>query len=247
MKTTTLGVGLVGALTLVCGNAVMAEAEKEEDKLSVAVSLNHDAFFGFNPFVGVTYATDSNYDLTFYGIQWGAGTGRDWGNWTEAGFGFGFEALDGALYVNPQLGFTFGSLLSSNAAEDGVVGDGIVPNLTVNLDHEGWEGQLYAGWYKDLRDNARAGGTTAEFVHYWINGGRQFGQYFSAGLHFEELRLSGGSNISGAIPGYRWLGPYVQVAKDNAGMRFSFGADLTEDATSFSDNDFYKLQVFFNF
>ena len=230
--------------------AVLAAAspalQAQDDKLSMSVSLNHDAFFGTNPYFGAAYSMDNGTDLTFYGISWGTGTGSAWGQWTEFGFGVGFEMMDGALYVNPQLGFTFGSLLSSGAAEEGIIGDGIVPNLTANYDANGWEGQLYAGWYAELRDNAGAGGSTNEYIHYWINGGRQFSDYFSVGLHFEELKLSGGSNVS-SLDGYQWLGPYFQVAKGNVGMRFSFGTDLTEDDDSFSNSDFYKLQFFYSF
>jgi len=253
-KPVGLAVVLISTLSLVCGNAVIAkenayedkqaEEKEEEDKLNVQVSLNMDAFFGLNPFVGVTYKASEDYDLTFYGIQWGAGTGRDWANWTEAGIGVGFKALDGALYVNPQIGFTHGNLLSSAAQQQGVVGDGIVPNLTVNLIDPMWEGQFYAGWYRDLRDTG--GNTTAEFLHYWLNGGRKFGRYFSGGIHFEELRRTGGSNIDGQV-GYTWIGPYLQVAKSNAGMRLSAGADVADNDKAFHDSEFYKLQIFYNF
>lgn len=223
-----------------------ATAVMAQDDLSFNLSLNHDAFFGTNPFMGATYSMDNGYDLTAYGIQWGAGTGSAWGQWTEAGIGIGFEAFDGALYINPQLGFTFGNLLSSGAAEDGIIGDGIVPNLTMTYGTDEFEGQFYFGFYDDLNDNTRPGGTTNEYVHYWANFGRKFAGYFSAGLHFEELYLNGGSNV-GDMDGYQWIGPYVQVSKDNVGMRLSFGDDLTDDADSFSTNDFYKLQFFFNF
>jgi hypothetical protein len=237
-------------LRLLCSAAVLAVAPSislaEEDRLSGSMSFNHDAFFGTNPFFGMSYDMGNGKDLTFYGISWGTGAGSEWGQWTEFGIGMGFEALDGALYVNPQVGFTSGSLLSSGAAGEGVVGDGIVPNLTVNLDDNGWEGQLYAGWYKNLQDTAEDDGTTLEYVHYWLNGGRQFGEYFSAGVHFEELRLSGGSNVE-SQDGYQWLGPYIQVANDTVGLRFSFGADLTDDDDSFSQSDFYKLQFFYSF
>lgn len=243
MKKHLLGLMVAGVLSSACVAPVMAQ---EEEKLSVSVSLNHDAFFGTNPFLGATYDMEGDYDLTFYGIQWGAGAGSAWGQWTEFGFGVGFEAMDGALYINPQLGFTMGNLLSSGTSEPGVVGDGIVPNITVLLNTDEYEGQLYAGWYKNLRDTAPEGGTTLEYLHYWLNAGKKFSDYFSVGMHFEELRLSGGSNVS-SQDGYRWLGPYFQVAKGNAGMRFSFGKDLTDDEDSFSESDFYKLQFFFNF
>ena len=224
--------------------ATVAQAQ-DDDALSGFVSFNSDAFFGVNPFAGVTYDT-GDLDLTFYGIYWGAGTGQDWGNWTEFGAGVGFEAMDGNLYINPQLGFTSGNLLSSGTAEPGIVGDGFVPNLTMTYGSDDWEGQLYAGWYLPLREEEPEGGTTLEYVHYWLNGGKKFGQYFSVGAHFEELRLSGGSNVS-SQDGYQWLGPYFQVANDTYGMRFSFGADLTSDNSSFSASDFYKLQFFYSF
>lgn len=238
-KENGLLLGLLALSTLGMNSAFA----QDDERLSVNVSINHDAFFGTNPFLGATYKMDSGNDLTFYGIMWGTGTGSAWGQWTEFGVGMGFTALDGALYINPQLGFTSGSLLSSGAESDGIIGDGIVPNLTMTLDNGPWEGQLYFGWYKDLRDKAPANGTTNEYIHYWLNGGYKINKYFSAGLHFEELFLSGGSNVS-RMDGYRWVGPYFQVAKGNAGMRFSFGTDTTSDSSSFSHNDFYKLQFF---
>ena len=234
------GAALLSALGSVAANA------QDDDRLDIAISYNADSFFGINPYLGASYDTGGAYDLTFYGIAWGAGTGADWGQWTEFGFGVGFEMMDGDLYVNPQLGFTQGNLLSSGTADDGVVGDGIVPNLTLAYDTDELEGQFYFGWYKDLRDEAPEGGTTLEYIHYWINGGKKFGDYFSVGLHFEELSLEGGSNVD-SQDGYQWLGPYFQVAKGNGGMRFSFGTDLTSDDDSFSTNDFYKLQFFYNF
>jgi hypothetical protein len=242
MKTTILRLGGVALVTALAAGAVHAQ---DDDKLSGSVSFNTDAFFGVNPYAGLAYDA-GDFDLTAYGIWWGAGTGADWGNWTEFGVGVGFDMLDGDLYVNPQLGFTSGNLLSSGTAEPGVVGDGIVPNLTMNYGTDDWEGQLYFGWYLPLRDEAPDEGTTLEYIHYWVHGGKKFGQYFSIGAHFEELKLSGGSDVS-SQDGYQWLGPYFQIANDNYGMRFSFGADLTDDDDSFSASDFYKLQFFYSF
>lgn len=234
----------VSSAFILAGLAQGALAQ-DDDRLSASVSYNTDAFFGPNPFAGLSYDTGKGYDLTFYGIAWGAGTGGEWGNWTEFGIGVGFEAMGGDLYVNPQLGFTNGNLVSSGTAGDGVVGDAIVPNLTLVYDTDEWEGNLYAGWYGELRDEAPDGGTTLEYLHYWVSGGKKFADYFSIGVHFEELSLEGGSNVS-SQDGYQWLGPYLQVANDTAGMRFSFGTDLTNDNDSFSTSDFYKLQFFFN-
>ena len=217
-----------------------------DEKLDFKLALNTDAFFGSNPYIGATYHADSGLDYTFYGIQWGNGSGAAWGQWTEFGLGVAFKALDGALTINPQLGFTMGSLLSSGAEKPGIVGDGIVPNLTMNYSTADYEAELYAGLYLPLRDNAAADGTTLRYLHYWVNGGKKFSQYFSAGLHFEELSLLGGSN-TGSANYYKWFGPYFQIAKDNVGMRISAGKDFTDRDTSNSKNDFYKLQFFVNF
>jgi hypothetical protein len=222
--------------------------EKKEEKLAVTVALNHDAFFGFNPMLSASYPVAKSTDLTFYGIQWGAGTGRAWGNWTEFGIGLNFKT--GKFAINPQLGFTMGSLLSSGAAQPGVVGDGIVPNLTVNFDDSKFLGQFYSGYYAAFRnETVSSGQATNNYMHYWINAGVKATPWLALGAHFENLYLAGGKRFSGGnldrTDGYQWLGPFVQVSKGAAGMRFSFGTDLTGD-DSFSSNDFYKLSFFIN-
>jgi hypothetical protein len=256
---------LVGAVALTALTPLTTWAEEEKaktdphaDRLNFALFLNLDSFFGANPAMFGSYEIDDGsslgygLDLTFYGIQWGVGTGSAWGQWTEAGVGLNFDVFDGALAINPQLGFTFGSLLSSGAAQDGIIGDGIVPNMTINLNTERFRGQAYAGFYQALRDNSAPlplgmPGTTNNYIHWWTFLGYRLNSIFTAGVHAEELFLSGGSNIPDAIDGYFWVGPYLEVSKDNAGIRLAFGDDLTHDANSFSVNDFYKLQFFFNF
>jgi hypothetical protein len=218
----------------------------EEEKLSVGLSLNHDAFFGFNPMMTFGYALSETDAITAYGIQWGAGTGSAWGQWTE--FGFGYNATVGNFDINPQIGFTMGSLLSSGASQEGIVGDGIVPNLTINYGSEKFEGQLYFGYYAALTDNTELEGATNNYVHYWANFGYKATSFLSLGLHFEELYLSGGDVNGGGeldrADGYVWLGPYLQLQKGNAGLRFSFGGNLAEENERFAPNDFYKLTFF---
>lgn len=226
--------------------AISLSAQEDSDKnLSVGLTLNQDAFFGFNPMMTLSYPTSDNGAVTAYGIQWGAGTGSAWGQWTEVGIGYNFSTGD--FDINPQLGFTMGSLLSSGAAQEGIIGDGIVPNLTVNYGSEKWESQFYAGYYAALRNNTSAGNSTNNYVHYWANVGYKTSKYFSLGLHFEELYLSGGETNGGGslsrVDGYVWFGPYLQVQKGNAGLRFSFGNNVGESG-QFSSNDFYKLSFF---
>ena len=226
---------------------IYAQDDDNSDKVSAGLSLNQDAFFGFNPMMTLGYAFSDTDALTVYGIQWGAGTGSAWGQWTE--FGIGYNKTVGAFDINPQLGFTMGSLLSSGAAERGIIGEGIVPNLTVNLGTDILEGQFYLGYYLAFRDNtATAGQATNNYLHYWANLGVKVFDVFSVGAHFEELYLSGGDINGGGsldrVDGYVWLGPYVQFQKGNAGLRFSFGGNLADEDERFAPNDFYKLSFF---
>lgn len=217
-----------------------------EDKTSLTLNLNHDAFFGFNPMMTFGYELSDTDAITAYGIQWGAGTASAWGQWTE--FGIGYNKTLGDFDINPQLGFTMGSLLSSGANQEGVIGDGIVPNLTVNYNSEKFEGQFYFGYYAALSDNTELGEATNNYIHYWANLGYKATSYFSFGAHFEELYLSGGDINGGGeldrVDGYVWFGPYLQLKKANAGLRFSFGANLADEDDRFAQNDFYKLTFF---
>ena len=220
--------------------------DSADDKIDVGLSLNLDAFFGFAPMMTFSYALSETDAFTAYGIQWGAGTGSAWGEWTE--FGIGYNKTVGDFDFNPQIGFTMGSLLSSGAAQEGIVGDGIVPNLTIGYDTDTMEGEFYFGYYGALSNNTELGNSTNNYVHYWANLGFKAGSFLSIGAHFEELYLSGGDiNGGGSLDradGYQWLGPYVQMAKGNAGLRFSFGGNLVSDG--FAPNDFYKLAFFMN-
>ncbi|WP_037315435.1 DUF6733 family protein [Salegentibacter sp. Hel_I_6] len=225
-----------------------AQQDETIDKIGASLSLNHDAFFGFNPMMSLSYQFSETDAFTAYGIQWGAGTGSAWGQWTE--FGIGYNRSLGNFDINPQLGFTMGNLLSSGAGDQrGIIGDGIVPNLTVNYDSEYLEGQFYFGYYASLRDGTElAGESTLNYVHYWANLGYKASDFFSFGGHFEELFLDGG-NVNGGgnvdrADYYVWLGPYLQFQKGNAGMRFSFGSNLADEDDRSAPNDFYKLSFF---
>ncbi len=233
------------SLALVFGVLLTYAQETDDSKMSVGLKLNHDAFFGFAPMMSFGYSLSETSAFTAYGIQWGAGTGSAWGQWTE--FGIGYNKVAGDFNINPQLGFTMGSLLSSGAAQEGIVGDGIVPNLTVGYNNEDFEGEFYFGYYAALSDNTQLGNSTNNYVHYWANFGFKANSFLSFGGHFEELYLSGGeTNGAGSldrIDGYQWLGPYAQFKKGNAGLRFSFGANLND---GFAPNDFYKLSFFVN-
>lgn len=251
MNKRTLRHSLLFILILLAGTGTsfaQTQTDKSE-KLSVSLALNHDAFFGFNPALALSYPVGAKTDLTFYGIQWGAGTASAWGNWTEFGLGANFKT--GNFAINPQLGFTMGSLLSSGAARPGIVGDGIVPNLTVNHDSKRFLGQLYAGYYAAFRNNTKQEGqATNNYMHYWVNGGIKATPWLAFGAHYEHLYLSGGNSFGGGeldrTDGYQWIGPFIQVSKKAAGLRFSAGADIDDQQSSFSRSDFYKMSFFVN-
>ncbi len=241
----SLSIVLLSTLVLVFSITFVDQANaQDDDKFSMSVSLNSDQFFGFYPFFAGSYSLSDNLDFTFYGILWSGGTGGGWGNWTEFGIGVNLPVADG-LDITPQVGILGGNLLSSGAQSQGVLGDGIVPNLTIGLDKEKVEGEIYAGFYLPLRDETSSTSqTTLSFIHYWANFGYKVTPFFSFGLLFEHLINSGGSNVESSTDVYQWLGPYVQFAKPSGGVftRFSFGTDLVED-----NDSFFKLSLGYSF
>jgi hypothetical protein len=242
---TKLGAGLMLAGIMFLAFPSHESMAQDEEKFSFDVSLNSDQFFGFYPFFQGAYSVSDKVDFTFYGLLWSGGTGGGWGNWTEFGLGLNFEVVDG-LSINPQVGVLGGNLLSSGAAGSSVFGDGIVPNLTINLDKEKIEGQIYGGYYAPLRNEAPSNGTTLSFLHYWANVGYKVSPFFSFGAHFEHLVNTGGSNVTESSDVYQWLGPYIQFSKPGGGpfARLSAGADLYDGG---GNDSFFKLTTGFSF
>ncbi|MGY6522828.1 MAG: DUF6733 family protein [Mongoliitalea sp.] len=245
MKNKITKITAAAALTFVCylGMSSQQVIAQEESRFNMDVTLNSDQFFGFYPFFSGSYSLTSSLDFTFYGILWSGGTGGGWGNWTEFGVGVGFEPAEG-ISVSPQIGILGGSLLSKGAVGAGIFGDGLVPNLTIGLDKAKTEGEIYAGFYAPLRNEAPVGGTTLSYLHYWANFGIKATEFFSVGAHFEHLVNTGGSEISEATDVYQWLGPYVQFSNPKGGAfaRFSFGTDLVA-----GNDSFFKLTTGFSF
>ncbi len=227
---------------------LMAQDVEEDDKFSMTVTLNSDVFFGFYPFFAGSYAVSDNVDFTFYGILWSGGTGGGWGNWTEFGGGVGISA--GNLYINPQIGLLSGSLTSGLGTP--VLGEGIVPNLTVILDNGPAEGELYAGYYLGL-DHGNP--VTNNYLHWWLSGGYKLGKIVSVGLHYEHLRFAGGQNqeTDSSSDLYMAVGPYIKFADPNGGAfaKFITGGDLRSDEevakSGVEQPSFFKLTVGYGF
>jgi hypothetical protein len=247
LKSTPFFTLLFLVLVLFSAQELRAQSTEEDaEKFSFDVSLNSDQFFGFYPFFQGGYAVSDAVDFTFYGILWSGGTGAAWGNWTEFGVGVSLAAGDG-LTINPQIGILNGNLLATGAAGPGLFAEGVVPNVTIGLDKNNIEGQIYAGYYTPLRNevDATAGSTTTlSYLHYWINGGYKVSSFFSLGLHFEHLINSGGSNVEESTDVYQWFGPYVQFSKPGGGpfVRFSGGTDFVD-----GNDSFFKLTTGFGF
>jgi hypothetical protein len=243
---------VVGLVTLTSGafQWVWAETDTTESPFSMSLTVRQDNFFGFQAQVNGTYALSENLAVAVYGIHWtdvrGADTGVGGNPWTEVGAGFQFWLLDRSLTITPMFGTLHGQLLSRgpgvagnnfNNAGRATAFEGIVPNLTVNYYDGRFEGELYGGYYKAIRDEAPSGSGpgTWDFLHYWANGGLVLHTHVSVGVHYEELRST---RIEGGTAGvlYQWLGPYVEVKLPaSMAFRFTAGPDLHQDG------DFYKL------
>lgn len=216
-------------------------ANAQESDVDFSVALTSDQFFGVAPSFGMEYKLTEKIGASVYGILWGAGTGGAWGNWTEFGGGVNLYLAEG-ITLNPNLGFTFGNLLSRGGESAGIIGDGIVPNLFFNVDIPKFESEIYFGYYAPLRNEAPT--TTLAYIHYWANAGYKVSDAFSFGGHFEQLTNSGGSNVESSSDVFQWIGPYVQfnAGKSGAFVRLAGGTDIV------SGNDsFYKLSTGFSF
>lgn len=218
----------------------------EDSGLSIDLTVTSDTFFGVVPAAFASYTINEMVDFTAYGLFWGAGTGLNWGNWTEFGFGLNFKPTP-YIDINPQVGFLGGSLLSSAALGPGVLGDGWVPNVTANLDTDQWEGEIYFGAYLPIRNPTFPvpGVGTLSFLHYWANFGYKANDVVSFGGHFEQL--TGGANATAATI-YTWVGPYIQLRNEDKGLffRVAGGWDASGWAANSSDT-FYKMTVGLSF
>lgn len=219
----------------------------QESDATFSLGITSDQFFGVAPSVGVEYKLSDKIGVSAYGIFWGAGTAGAWGNWTEFGGGVNLYLADGVT-LNPNIGFTFGNLLSKGVGHqlDGIAGDGIVPNLFFNVDIPKFESEVYVGYYAPLRNEAPEDGTTLAYLHYWANAGYKVSDAFSFGAHFEHLKRTK-DDIGGTLDYFQWLGPYVQfnVPKFGSFVRLSAGPEVKNGLQA--KDSFYKLSTGFSF
>lgn len=223
-------------------------ANAQESETTFSLGLTSDQFFGVAPSVAMEYKLSEKVGASVYGIFWGAGTGSAWGNWTEFGGGVNLYLAEG-ITLNPNIGFTFGNLLSKGGADGqlgGIAGDGIVPNLFFNVDLPKFESEIYAGYYAPLRNEAPEDGSTLAYLHYWANAGYKVSDSFSFGAHFEHLKRTK-DDVGGKSDYFQWLGPYVQfnAGKFGSFVRLSAGPEIKNDQQP--KDSFYKLSTGFSF
>lgn len=233
----------------------LSTVSAQESATTFSVGLTSDQFFGFAPSFGLEYKLSEKIGVSTYGVFWAGGTGAAWGNWTEFGGGVNLTLAEGVV-LNPNLGFTFGNLLSrgtDGGQLGGIAGDGIVPNLFFNVDIPKFESEVYVGYYAPLRNEstpvADGGyGSTLAYLHYWANAGYKVSPAFSFGAHFEHLKRTK-DDVSGTADYFQWIGPYVQFNADKFGafVRLSAGADVVDETLRFGDASFYKLSTGFSF
>ena len=235
-------------LTLTASFALLSTVAAQESEATFSIGLTSDQFFGVAPNVALEYKLSEKVGASVYGIFWGAGTGGAWGNWTEFGGGLNLYLAEGVT-LNPNLGFTFGNLLSKGGADGqlgGIAGDGIVPILFLNVDIPKFESEIYAGYYAPLRNEAPEDGSTLAYLHYWANAGYKVSDAFSLGAHFEHLKRTK-DDVGGKSDYFQWLGPYVQfnASKFGSFVRLSAGAEIKNDQQP--KDSFYKLSTGFSF
>ncbi len=231
-------------LLMLCFN-VLAQQESNGDgrPSTFGVTLTMENAFGFYPVVYGSIGLSSNLDFTYYGVMW---TNPSFGLpqttfssdlWVETSFGLGFSGLNGILYVSPSLGFVHGKFLSGG--DESVAFEGIVPSLSLYLNHKNLESEVYVSLYQHMRDEVTdpINRSTADALFYWLTPGCWLSDKVAIGLHYEGLFLKFGTGEFESS--YQWLGPYIKFrTKGKYDFRFMAGPNLKEDVYS---KHFYKL------
>ncbi|MCC5816220.1 MAG: hypothetical protein JJT78_15820 [Leptospira sp.] len=157
----------IATVALFLSAPVFAQDAKEEDPgYYGSITINSDSFFGLTPIAAIGVPIADGIDITGYAIFWsGIGNNAAFGHWTEFGGGVNFSLMDGALNINPQLGVLNGNLLSRGGGAAPIFAEGIVPNITVLFEQNGFELEFYYGYYMGTKGDpgaitSNAGSTT---------------------------------------------------------------------------------------
>ena len=229
-------------LFLLASNAFGQKKKKKKQELpasTFSLHINYDNLFGFHPAAYGSFGVRENLSFTYYGKLW---TNPNFGslqmvtdNWLETGFGLSAATKNGKWLFNPALAFTHGKLLSGGV--EGVVGDGIAPNMTVYFKDGVMELETAAIWYKALR---KEGLFSYDYALYWLLPGFIINENISLGLHYEGFALTR-STLGNKGQLYQAVGGY---AKFTVGGRYIFRLSLGKNfKESDYPDEFYKLVV----
>lgn len=134
-----------------------------------------------------------------------------------------------------------GNVEDDTLTGDGIVFDGIVPNITINYEDDQYLAQYYGGYYATARE--RNGILANDFLHTWANAGYKWSKYVSTGVHWELLENTRSTSGSPSTV-YHWIGGFIGFTfGDGLFARFTAGADIEDD----SPGNFYKMTVGYSF
>ncbi len=236
-------------------NAFSQEEQKAEPTFSL--ELNQDPATGFYPsFYGGLPLCD-DHTLTFYGTFW---TADYWGGgqkginlMTEFGVGVNFSLFDEALNINPSIGFAHGNYTSGGGRP--VVGDNIVPSLSISYESDIFNLEINGIMWKQLRKEGKVT-PYMSMMEYSIEPYFTISNHFSLGLYVDHfLTMSDNSNMSNepeksTSTDFFWVGPRFEVTfKNDISAMLALGVDgkdyfnTLEEGTKAKFGEFYKLSL----
>ncbi len=227
-KFTTLFIALLFAFS--------AKAE-EAPATTFGVTVGQDPIFGFYPSFYGSIAIGESTQFTMYGVFWTADAlGGNLGGLnllTEFGAGLNFTMMDGALNINPSIGFAHGNYQSGGGAP--VIADNIVPSIGVYYGSGSFYGSFNAIYWKGLRKESSVT-PYYDMIEYVIQPTFALSPFMSVGLYYDHLlttvdnsnQVSSGSTKETNTT-YLWVGPSLKFTFNKGiNVMFSAGADLTD-------------------
>lgn len=240
---------LVASLLLISLSSALAE----DDGATFSLTLAQDPAFGFYPTVAGSIPISDNSQFTFYGVYWTQDAlGGNLGGLnllTEFGAGINFTLADGALNINPALGFAHGNYQSGGGRP--VIADNIVPSIFVAYAAGNFSASLGAIYWKSFRNEAKVT-PLIDLIDYNFNVGIALSKYFTVGLFYDHL-LYGTDNSNQTedsetelVTSYFWVGPMCKINfKSNASVMFTFGPDLVDQFNDDIESDMKKIKDYY--
>ena len=253
---------ILSVLTFLTVNSYSEETKSTDPATSIVVSLTQDPCFGFYPSVWGAIGLSDKTDFTFYGTFWTqdalAGYQGGINLLTEFGVGLNFKLMDGALSINPQLGFGNGKFESGQGRI--VVGDNIVPSVLVSYSNGNFVLPVSAYYWKHLREEAK-NSPYIDQIQYTLMPAFNFSKFVAGGLYYDHYLVHTDADDYNKInplnkqktettTSYLWVGPYLKfTVKSGASFWFSAGVDLVDYMKDLPDGqkekirDYYKMSV----